>query len=44
MKYVDELLDKYEDKVGNIPSHYGKYQCRVIEPTMDEAIAIMQSE
>ena len=44
MKYVDELLEKYEDKVGNMPSHYGKYQCRVIEPTMDEAIAMMQSE
>lgn len=31
MRYVDELLDAYEDCVGAWPPHYGKYECRVID-------------
>ena len=31
MHYVDELLDEYGDSVGEWPSHYGKYECRVID-------------
>lgn len=31
MKYVWELLAKYEDMAGNVPREYGKYECRVID-------------
>ena len=31
MKYADELLEKYETQVGNIPAVYGQYQCKVVE-------------
>ena len=31
MHYVDELLDEYGDSVGEWSSHYGKYECRVID-------------
>lgn len=36
MKYVWELLEKYEDKAGNMPREYGAYQCRVVEATKAE--------
>lgn len=36
MKYVWELLAKYEDQVGNVPREYGAYQCRVVEATKAE--------
>ena len=31
MKYVWELLEKYEAQAGNVPREYGAYQCRVID-------------
>lgn len=31
MKYVWELLAKYEAMAGNVPREYGKYECRVID-------------
>lgn len=31
MRYVWELLDKYENLAGNVPREYGKYKCRVID-------------
>lgn len=31
MRYVDKLLNEYGDCVGEWPSHYGKYECRVID-------------
>ena len=31
MKYVWELLGKYENSAGNMPREYGAYECRVIE-------------
>ncbi len=31
MKYADDLLAQYEDKVGKIPAVYGQYQCKVVE-------------
>ena len=31
MKYAEELLAEYQDRVGNIPRVYGQYECRVIE-------------
>lgn len=37
MKYVWELLAKYENMAGNIPREYGKYQCRVIDMAKGES-------
>ena len=31
MRYVDELLADYEDVTGAWPTHYGEYECRVID-------------
>ena len=31
MKYVWELLGKYEDMAGNMPREYGQYECRVVD-------------
>ena len=32
MKYVDELLDKYQGRPAyKLPRHYGEYQCRIVE-------------
>ena len=31
MKYVWELLGKYENQAGKMPREYGKYACRVID-------------
>lgn len=31
MKYVWELLARYENLAGNVPREYGKYECRVID-------------
>lgn len=32
MKYMNELLDTYQGKPAyELPSHYGQYQCRVVE-------------
>ncbi|MCI7613394.1 MAG: glycosyltransferase family 9 protein [Selenomonadaceae bacterium] len=31
MKYVWELLGKYEKQAGKMPREYGKYECRVID-------------
>ncbi len=31
MQYVDELLEQYGDSPGEWPSHYGEYECRVID-------------
>ena len=31
MRYVDELLNVYGDCVSEWPSHYGEYECRVID-------------
>lgn len=31
MKYVWELLSKYESLAGKMPREYGKYECRVID-------------
>ena len=31
MKYVDELLEKYDRPAKELPRVYGQYQCRVIE-------------
>ena len=36
MKYVWELLEKYEDQAGNMPREYGAYHCRVVEATKAE--------
>ena len=36
MKYVWELLEKYEDQAGNMPREYGAYYCRVVEATKAE--------
>ncbi|WP_037324918.1 glycosyltransferase family 9 protein [Anaerovibrio sp. RM50] len=36
MKYVWELLKKYEDQAGNVPREYGAYECRVVEATKAE--------
>ena len=31
LRHAEELLQQYEDKVGNIPSHDGQYRCKVVE-------------
>jgi len=31
MHHTLELLDKYQDQVGNVKREYGQYQCKVIE-------------
>ena len=31
MKYARQLLEEYQDQVGNIPRVYGQYECKVIE-------------
>ena len=36
MHYVDELLEEFGDCVGTWPSHYGKYECRVIDLAEEE--------
>ena len=36
MKYVWELLEKYEDLAGNVPREYGAYACRVIDLTHED--------
>ena len=36
MKYVWELLEKYEDQAGNMPREYGAYKCQVVEATKAE--------
>ncbi len=44
MKYVDELLAKYENMTGRWPSHYGKYECEVIEPTINDVLSLMPKQ
>ncbi len=36
MHYVDELLEEFGNCVGTWPSHYGKYECRVIDLAEEE--------
>lgn len=36
MKYVWELLAKYEDMAGNVPREYGAYECRVVDVATGE--------
>ena len=31
LRYAEELLHEYENKVGNIPAHDGQYRCKVVE-------------
>ena len=31
LRYAEELLHEYENKVGNIPAHDGQYCCKVVE-------------
>ena len=31
LRYAEELLHEYENKVGSIPAHDGQYRCKVVE-------------